>query len=329
MIVKFCNCFFIIFFIIVAESYVIIERPIEKINNQPIIGILSQELIPGLYENYTKLYNSYIAASYIKFVEGAGAQAVPIWIGQNDSYYEDIMSKINGIIFPGGDVNFNCTDGYADAGEKIYKIAKKYNNNGDYFPILGICLGFELLTYLTANRVEHRENCFSECQAIPLNFTEDFNKSYMFGNTPENVIEILKTENVTANYHTYCLTKANFEKVNLTNYLRIMSLNYDKNGLEFISTIEDKKYPFYGLQFHPEKNDYEWAKGRGIPHGKNATIIQQYFANFFINEARNNLHKFNDKNEEKNTLIYNYPVTYTEKSLMIESYFFNNMHKIL
>lgn len=65
-----------------------------------------------------------------------------------------------------------------------------------------------------------------------------------------------------------------------------MSINYDKNGYEFISTIEDKKYPFYGIQFHPEKNVYEWIEGKNIPHGKHATIVNQFFANFFVDEGR-------------------------------------------
>lgn len=43
-------------------------------NDAPIIGVMAQEsLVP-----HAK-YKSYIAASYIKFVEGSGARAVPIW----------------------------------------------------------------------------------------------------------------------------------------------------------------------------------------------------------------------------------------------------------
>ena len=53
----------------------------------------------------------------------------------------------------------------------LIRIAKKLNENGDYFPIWGTCLGFELLTYLAANRVEHRSNCSSHNQPLPLEFT--------------------------------------------------------------------------------------------------------------------------------------------------------------
>lgn len=48
-------------------------------NNEPIIGVLSLEVSPAIKRNFPGDQESYIAASYIKFVEGAGARAVPIW----------------------------------------------------------------------------------------------------------------------------------------------------------------------------------------------------------------------------------------------------------
>lgn len=49
------------------------------INNGPLIGVLSQEISYYLDGKYPGEYNSYIAASYVKFVEGGGARVVPIW----------------------------------------------------------------------------------------------------------------------------------------------------------------------------------------------------------------------------------------------------------
>lgn len=48
-------------------------------NESPIIGILSQEVSYALEQLYPGMYGSFIAASYVKFVEGAGARVVPIW----------------------------------------------------------------------------------------------------------------------------------------------------------------------------------------------------------------------------------------------------------
>ncbi|XP_017760022.1 PREDICTED: chitobiosyldiphosphodolichol beta-mannosyltransferase-like isoform X2 [Eufriesea mexicana] len=183
------------------------------LNNRPIIGVLAQELSYNMRKYYsTDRYHSYIAASYVKFIEGAGARVVPIWIGKNESYYRNILNNINGVLWPGGATLFDNDDGYADAGYLIYKIARRMNKNGDYFPIFGICLGFELLTYVVANRTKHRIDCDSINEALPLEFTPDFRKGRMFNKASSDIIDILKTKNVTSNFHQYCVTKQKLQK---------------------------------------------------------------------------------------------------------------------
>ncbi|XP_011304814.1 gamma-glutamyl hydrolase isoform X2 [Fopius arisanus] len=281
-------------------------------NDRPIIGILSQELshrLNGIYGD--QQFDSYLAASYVKYVESSGARVVPIWIGQPEEYYKSLLTRINGVIFPGGSSWFDRSGGYAEAGEKIYRIALEMNDHGDYFPIWGTCLGFELMTYLAANGVEHRVNCSSSNQILPLIFKPDFMQSRMFKSAQRDIIDILKQENVTANFHHFCVTEAGLARVNLTDSFKVISINRDKDGLEFVSSLEHVSYPFYAVQFHPEKNNYEWIPRLNIPHGRNSIRISQYFADFFVSEARKNQHRFRSFEEESKNLIYNYSPTYT------------------
>jgi imidazoleglycerol phosphate synthase glutamine amidotransferase subunit HisH len=74
------------------------------------------------------------------------------------------------ILLPGGGTYFDTPGGYAEAGQKLYQLAMRMNREGDYFPMLGICLGFELLTYLASNNVEHRARCYSYNETLPLAF---------------------------------------------------------------------------------------------------------------------------------------------------------------
>lgn len=62
----------------------------------PIIGVFTQTL-----SNTTTNKTSYIAASYVKFIEMAGAQVVPIYSFANTSDVLTLLSKINGVLFPG------------------------------------------------------------------------------------------------------------------------------------------------------------------------------------------------------------------------------------
>ncbi|XP_052861337.1 gamma-glutamyl hydrolase A-like isoform X1 [Anopheles cruzii] len=295
------------------------------LNDQPVVGILSQELSYLMTQNYgDQGYDSYIAASYVKFVEGAGARVVPIWINQPPEYYEEIMGNLNGVLLPGGATWFNQSNGYADAGHHIYDIARRFNDNGDYFPVWGTCLGFELLTYLAANGTDHRAHCNSSSQALALNFKDDFRKSRLFAQAPNDVVEILANEAVTANFHQFCITETNLTEYGLSDEWRVMSVNRDWNGMEFISTIEHKTYPFYGIQFHPEKNTYEWIANKNIPHTANAVRASQYFADFFIGESRRSDHRFPSEAQLERNVIYNYQPTFTglQRSSFEQCYMF-------
>ncbi|XP_037929652.1 gamma-glutamyl hydrolase A-like [Teleopsis dalmanni] len=294
-------------------------------NPMPIIGILTQEVSNLILRKYPgQNYSSYIAASYVKFVEGAGGRVVPIWIGKERDYYEDIMSKINGVLLPGGATYFNNSDGYYDAGQHIYNIAIEMNNNGTYMPIWGTCLGYELLVYLSANGTDPRTGCSSQSQALPLEFKDGYQNSRLFKEASTEVINIFENYPVTANFHIYCFTQKTFADMNLLDDWNILSINHDWNGSEFISTVEHKKYPFYGVQFHPEKNLYEFVLNRNITHISKAITTSQYFADFFVMETRKNHNSFANKTEEANVLIYNYSPEYTGMvgSAFIQQYLF-------
>ncbi len=45
-------------------------------------------------------------------------------------------------------------------------------------------------------------------------------------------------------------------------------------------------YPFYGVQWHPEKNGFEWTPHEDIPHTEPAVAVMQGLANFFVQEGR-------------------------------------------
>jgi len=47
-----------------------------------------------------------------------------------------------------------------------------------------------------------------------------------------------------------------FKKSKLLNSIyKIVSWNNDRNNKPFVSTIEGRYYPFYGVQWHPERSD--------------------------------------------------------------------------
>lgn len=109
----------------------------------------------------------------------------------------------------------------------------------------------------------------------------------------------------------------------LDNFWNPVTISKDTYNLTFISTIEAKNYPFVGLQFHPEKNAYEWEKND--PHSSSAIYSARYFYDWFVNESRRNNHRYENKSILESELIYNYPTTYVGKlkSAFEQVYFFD------
>lgn len=298
------------------------ECDLKPVNERPIIGILSLDCSDNAFSNDGK---SYIAASYVKYIESAGARVVPIRIDLEKEQLEKLFNSINGVLFPGGGASLS-NSGYLKTGKIIYDLAVKACDSGDKFPLWGACLGFELLNVVTSvlERDEILASCDAENYSVTLGFTSDSCQSQMFGSAPAEVIKVLHEQKVSFNNHKKCIPVEKFwTDKSISGFFNVLSTNKDRNGLEFISSIEGKKYPFFGTQWHPEKLQFEWDPKEEIDHSPDAIRIGQYMANVFANQARQNTHKFTSPEEEAEALIYKCdPTDTSQRSAFQQCYFF-------
>ncbi|XP_030409026.1 gamma-glutamyl hydrolase-like [Gopherus evgoodei] len=299
-------------------ALVVMQNNLRNSNERPIIGILAQKT---RFKTFRKYGRSYIAASYVKFVESAGARVVPIRLYRSEKEYDKLFQSINGVLFPGGGASLS-TSQYARVARIFYKKALKANDKIDYFPVWGTCLGHQALTYFTSEKnllVRTKTGNIS----LPLTFTTAAKDSRMFQNFPDDLLQKLATEPLTAHFHKWSLSMKDFRKnEKLRNFYKVLTTNTD-GKIEFASTMEAYKYPFYGVQWHPEKNPFEWKNVSGIPHSPSAVKVTYYLADFLVNEARKSLHHFPSKDEEAEALIYNYvPVFSSAFSVYQQIYFF-------
>ncbi|XP_053353613.1 gamma-glutamyl hydrolase [Clarias gariepinus] len=285
-----------------------------KTNDSPIIGVLAQEVYSP-----TPGKNTYIAASYVKYLESAGARVVPVMINRTEEEYTKLFRSINGILFPGGGASI-LSSGYAKTAGIFYKLALEAKSKGDYFPVWGTCLGFEQLTLLTSGKLLLSHTNTSGV-ALPLIFTKESKDSRLFKEFPEDLITSLANEPLTENSHQWSITTETFTaNEKLKQFYQILSTNTD-GQTEFVSTVEAYDFPIYGTQWHPEKNAFEWTRTY-IPHSISAVKTTFYMAQFFVNEARKSLHRFPSQKEEQKALIYNYQPTYTGKKSSFEQVYY-------
>lgn len=288
-----------------------------QLNYRPIIGILAQENHPDDPDPHG---TSYIAASYVKYIESAGARVVPIRINRTEEEYVALFNSINGLLLPGGDVNIE-TSQFTRTAKIFYELALKANKAGDYFPLWGTCQGFQQLTVLTANK-NLLTNTDTEAVALPLSFMKGAQTTRLFKNFPKNLLQSLSQENITANFHLWSLSLQNYSRTpSLKRFYKVLSTNTD-GKIEFISTMEAHHYPFYAVQWHPEKSPFEWLDKPGMVHSASAVQTSFYTASFFVSEARKNQHKFPSLQEEEKALIYNYNPEFKNDFFFVQNYYF-------
>jgi gamma-glutamyl hydrolase len=91
----------------------------------------------------------------VKFLESSGEHVVPIFDNLTEVETKKLFESINGAVFPGGIVNV-LSSGYTKILRTILKLAKKTFDEGGCFPIIGMCLGHQIL----AIALRRRNKCF-------------------------------------------------------------------------------------------------------------------------------------------------------------------------
>ena len=297
--------------------------------NKPAIGILAQRChdCPGY---------SYVAAGFVKWVEAAGGRPVPIRYYSSDAELKRLFNSVNGLIFPGGLTDLWMDSPYVVAARKLWTWAREANDAGDPFPIHGTCLGFQLLHILEANVsfTELLVDTDSVAHPSTLEFTDAAADSTMFGSMDADLVAALgdPAHNISLENHMFGLPPANYDVWPvLRDTFHMLTTAKDRNGVEYVSSAEHKRYPFFATQWHPEKPPFEFGMTE-VPHSLSAIRVSQHLANAFVDTARKSGHDFASPEEELDDLIYNYKQWFTLKDSLFDAsydgpdmtYFFDN-----
>eukprot|EP00587_Corethron_hystrix_P009141 CAMPEP_0113330232 /NCGR_PEP_ID=MMETSP0010_2-20120614/21470_1 /TAXON_ID=216773 ORGANISM="Corethron hystrix, Strain 308" /NCGR_SAMPLE_ID=MMETSP0010_2 /ASSEMBLY_ACC=CAM_ASM_000155 /LENGTH=369 /DNA_ID=CAMNT_0000192667 /DNA_START=269 /DNA_END=1375 /DNA_ORIENTATION=+ /assembly_acc=CAM_ASM_000155 len=300
----------------------IIDTPL---NDRPVIAVVTQPCHELLCDETTEGGSGFVAASYVKWLESAGARPIPLHHNAPDSYTDKIFRNVNGVLFTGG-VHIPP----AKSARRIYALAEEANNKfdvsrdkvvprrtlrvnyidkevenvePDYFPIWGTCLGYEWLLQMGAGKDSILDSDFDSWNmTLPLLFTnEGLENTQIFSD--DKLLSMASTLPITMNNHKFGIEPEHFyADASLREMYTVSSINYDRTGRPFVSTVEGVSVPFYGVQWHPEKNNFEYGAAgheNDIPysvinHSDSAVKLSFEMARFFVKESRRSTHRFTD-----------------------------------
>ena len=267
-----------------------------QVFHHPTIGILS---IP-MTVTYHKNTHSYLPASYVKWLEMNNARVIPIPYDTPKGALEMMLNQVNGVLFVGGQVDHGMISEeyshFMETFKHIVNHAKKSNNQKNYFPLFAICLGFEILGMMddTVDKVIQKFTTLkglSNVDAHKYNSKLDIIKpdstiAKIF--THSDVDEFRKTPCVFQNHSQAFVTDAPYmKKWEKAWNVIATSKSRDKKPIKYVSMLEFKKFPFYGVQFHPEKVLFEW-RITAIGRTPIFRLISQKLSKFFVDECSKN-----------------------------------------
>lgn len=220
------------------------DRASSSTASSPVIGVMSEPLhnnrsSADAPRRRRRLY--YIAASYVKWLEVGGARSVPIPYDAPPALLDEIFPQINGLLLPGGGADMPRAVAYL-----LDRIVDG-NNRGMYFPVWGTCLGFEFLVAYAGGRDAVQSGFDAENVSLPL---ESVKVKQLYKDPV--AFETVSTRNVTMNNHMFGIEPDHFlQNDNLSLLWDITSINHDRTGRPFVSTIEPfdpERFPIYGVQ---------------------------------------------------------------------------------
>uniref|UniRef100_A0A2P2KEC1 folate gamma-glutamyl hydrolase n=2 Tax=Rhizophora mucronata TaxID=61149 RepID=A0A2P2KEC1_RHIMU len=285
--------------------------PDPKLNYRPVIGILSHpgDGASGRLNNATNA--SYIAASYVKFVESAGARVIPLIYNEPRDILFKKLNLVNGVLFTGGWAKSGL---YFNVAKGIFANILAKNDAGYHFPLYAICLGFELLTMIISKDKNILESFSAADQASTLQFMKnvDIDRT-VFQRFPPDLLRKLSTDCLVMQNHHYGISPERLQdNQGLSSFFKVLTTSADGDNKVYVSTVQAHSYPVTAFQWHPEKNAFEWGLSM-IPHSEDAIQVTQHVANHFVSEARKSSNRPPTRKVLDN-LIYNYSPTYCGKA---------------
>lgn len=151
------------------------------------------------------------------------------------------------MVFPGG---WPLTD-YKTKAKSIYEQAIKINDQGNYFPILGVCQGFSFLNEFAASAGEDILNKSLGLQvpiSVAITLTNDPSETKMFKEAG-SLAKRFETVDFAYNVHGQGVKPGSFETdAGLKEMFKLTSTCHDPNkNIDFACSMESEKYPFVGL----------------------------------------------------------------------------------
>jgi gamma-glutamyl hydrolase len=191
---------------------------------------------------------SYMYDVYIKWIEMSGENAILIPYTIEKNKLIQLLNRVNGVVWVGGYIEDRTIHTTAQYNKLIDTLFYTYqhvineNNKGNYYPLWGICLGFEILVMFVKKQEQLEKSVISNSKqgVYPCLFTKE--KSRLKDWFSPYMISQMKHYNCVYHSHNNGVDTVPLEQVRIVCKTK-----------SYIEAIEFIDYPIYGTLFHLEQ----------------------------------------------------------------------------
>jgi anthranilate/para-aminobenzoate synthase component II len=213
-----------------------------------VVGFITAPIINE--STFGHLGRSTIPSNHVDFIKPLEWTAISFESTRTE--LDAFLETIHLLYIPSGNIGGSFCKKFLDCLEYCVRKIKEKNRSGIYFPIWGVCMGFQ--TLLAVENGMYHHNFFLEgfdSWGYKTNLPQ-VNRGRLTNSFSSDEIKLLELNHDKIHQHALGVSPCMFNATNIKNNYVVLHVNVDKNGKQFIGTIEHKNYPFYGFQWHPE-----------------------------------------------------------------------------
>lgn len=208
-----------------------------------VVGILTMPHAPG---------QSHVMRSYISWLEAEGMIAVPVPYDTEEVelYYQ----VLHGLVIPGGDTEYVFQKELAML-RTVQRFLELAMRPGEHFSVWSVCLGYEMVVSLVGGFRELER--MEDQTPRRLEWTEEGKRSMLYKGLG------LTAREDTEQNHLFGISPRRFqENPRLRKMFHVLAVAANGKGEEYVCIVKAKKWPVYGVMFHPERQPNRRAFAR-------------------------------------------------------------------
>jgi len=177
-----------------------------------------------------------------------------------------LLPQLNGVLLTGGALELIAGNGehhpYYTTAKRVIEYSKVIKDQeGEDWPVLGICQGLEVVSVVQANDdidALDRVVIYGENRPVTWTSSSHNGEGRFFSEYPQSLKDSMQREGLALHAHTYSVSIDTYEKIpGLKNEMVVTQTDvwHDEetgDNIPFIAAMEHRRYPIFTTMYHPE-----------------------------------------------------------------------------